>query len=114
VSAPQPVRAAKVEEKPVPQRIAREAAAQESRSASSEASGWAVQLGSFASRINAQRLVKQLKAKGFSAFVVAGGGSSGKLYRVRVGPQPDRAAAGALASKLRSAGYKGGAVVSQP
>lgn len=112
--AAQAVRVAKVDEKPAPQRAAREAPAEQAGSASSNASGWAVQLGSFASRDNAQRLAKQLKSKGFSAFVLAGGGSSGKLYRVRVGPQPDRAAAGAVASKLRSAGYKGGAVVSQP
>lgn len=94
-----PVTAARVE-RPVAERTP----------ASSGAGGWAVQLGSFASRDNAQRLVKQLKAKGFSAFLLDGGGTSGKLYRVRVGPQPDRAGATALAAKLRAAGHKGSVV----
>jgi DedD protein len=75
--------------------------------------GWAVQLGSFASRDNAQRLVRELKGKGFPAFVLGGGGKSGKLYRVRVGPEADREAATALAAKLRAAG-KAGAVVEHP
>src|SRR5579859_7286763 len=34
---------------------------------------WAVQLGSFASRANADKLVRQLKAQGFSVYVVSGG-----------------------------------------
>lgn len=80
--------------------------------ATASKSGWAVQLGSFASRDNAQKLVRQLKGKGYSAYVLGGGGSSGKLYRVRVGPAPDKAAASALASKLRTAGHTG-SVVSQ-
>ncbi len=102
-------------EKPVPSvalHAAPQAAAERASGAGSSATGWAVQLGSFASRDNAQRLVKQLKGKGYSAFVLGGGGSSGKLYRVRVGPEPDQAAANALAATLRSAGHKG-SVVSQ-
>jgi DedD protein len=75
--------------------------------------GWAVQLGSFASRDNAQRLVRELKGKGYAAFVLGGGGKSGKLYRVRVGPEADREAAVALGAKLRAAG-KAGAVVEHP
>lgn len=69
--------------------------------------GWCIQLGSFQSRDNAQRLVKELKGKGFIAFVLEGGGKSGKLYRVRVGPAPDRAAAATLAAKLRQVGQPG-------
>lgn len=74
------------------------------------ARGWSVQLGSFQSGDNARRLVKEMKGKGFAAFVLDGGGRSGKLYRVRVGPVVDRAAATALAAKLRSAGQPGSIV----
>jgi DedD protein len=75
--------------------------------------GWAVQLGSFQSRDNARRLVRELKGKGFEAFILEGGGTSGRLYRVRVGPAPDRAGAEALATKLRQSGQPG-SIVPQP
>jgi DedD protein len=56
-------------------------------------SGWAVQLGSFASRATADRMVKDLSQQGQNAFVmpVKSGGST--LYRVRIGPFAQRAAA---------------------
>jgi len=72
--------------------------------------GWSIQLGSFVSRDNAQRLVKELKGKGFTAFMLEGNGHNGKVYRVRVGPAADRAAAAALATKLRSVGQPGSVV----
>ena len=72
--------------------------------------GWSIQLGSFVSRDNAQRLVRELKKAGFAAFIAEGSSRSGKLYRVRVGPAADRAAAAALAAKLRSAGQPGSVV----
>lgn len=68
--------------------------------------GWVVQIGSFASRENAERLTKELKSKGFAAFV-SQSTKGKKLYRVRVGPEVDRAAAEALAGRLRKAGYTG-------
>jgi cell division septation protein DedD len=71
-----------------------------------------VQLGSFASRANAERLARQLRAQGFPVGVSQG--SSGRhLYRVRAGPVSDRAAATELAQQLRSAGYKNGSIVPQ-
>lgn len=72
--------------------------------------GWSIQLGSFQSRDNAQRLLRELKGKGFSAFILEGGGTSGKLYRVRAGPAADRAAAAALAAELREIGQPGSIV----
>jgi len=112
VSPPTPAPAPEAIESPPPAQ--KKATAVSERMAAAPAShaagGWTVQLGSFASRENAQRLVKQLKTKGFSAFVLDGGGTSGKLYRVRVGPQPDRSGATALAAKLRAAGHKGSVV----
>ncbi|HEY4873696.1 MAG TPA: SPOR domain-containing protein [Steroidobacteraceae bacterium] len=69
--------------------------------------GWTVQLGSFASRANAERLVLDLKAKGYAAFSTESGSGGRKLYRVRVGPPEDHASAEALGAKLRSAGHPG-------
>lgn len=71
---------------------------------------WIVQLGSFSSRANADRLAADVKRKGFSVSVEGGGGSSGTLFRVRAGPEPDKAAAAALAARLEEAGFKGGRV----
>jgi cell division septation protein DedD len=68
--------------------------------------GWSVQLGSFASRANAERLVHQLQARGGSSLYVSASGSGPSLrYRVRVGPLADRGAAERAAGKLRAAGH---------
>jgi DedD protein len=73
---------------------------------------WAVQVGTFSKEANAQRLVKELRDQGQSAFVMplkSGGGAT--LYRVRIGPMKDRASAEAALRELKSAGAK---VVSHP
>jgi DedD protein len=68
-----------------------------------------VQLGSFASRTNADRLARQVRGQGFAVSVSQG--SSGRhLYRVWVGPAHDHAAATRLAQQLRSAGHSGSIV----
>lgn len=66
-----------------------------------------VQLGVFASRENAEHLAQEMKGKGFRASVSDVSGSSRKLYRVRVGPTTDRAAAQELQGRLRAAGRPG-------
>ncbi len=64
--------------------------------------GWAVQLGSFANRANADKLMRELKARGFQAYVVSGGSGRSMRYRVRVGPLADRGAAAKAAAKLKA------------
>jgi DedD protein len=81
--------------------------------AAATATGWIVQLGSFASRENAAKLVKELRRKGYSAFVAEFRGSTKTLYRVRVGPEHERARADALASRLAREGHPG-SVAPQP
>jgi DedD protein len=78
--------------------------------ASADAAGaWMVQLGSFASRPNAEHLAQKLKSQGFAASVSQG--TSGRhLYRVRVGPVRDKAAAAQLQGKLKAAGHSGAIV----
>ncbi len=54
--------------------------------------------------------MKQVKGKGYP--VAINENASSKLrYRVRVGPEKDRAAADALAARLRAAGHKDATVV---
>lgn len=69
-----------------------------------------VQLGSFGSRDNADRLVRDMTAKGFAAFVAPIKSGGRELYRVRVGPTRDRAQAEALAAQLRRVGQTGSIV----
>jgi DedD protein len=67
---------------------------------------WSVQLGSFASRDNAQKLLRQLKSQGFAAYVAPTGSGPAARYRVRVGPMQDRAAAMQAAIKLKTLGHE--------
>jgi len=84
-------------------------AASGSADTSTAGAAWLVQLGSFASRSNAERLAQQLKGQGFAASVSQG--SSGRhLYRVRVGPVHDHGAATQLQAKLQAAGHSGSIV----
>jgi DedD protein len=77
--------------------------------AASAASGtYVVQLGSFASRANADRLARQVRSQGFPVSVSQS--SSGRLYRVRVGPARDRATASELAQQLSARGHSGAIV----
>jgi DedD protein len=66
---------------------------------------WAVQLGSFANRANADNFVHQLKAQGLTAYVSSGGSGPSLRYRVRIGPLANREAADRTASKLKSLGH---------
>jgi DedD protein len=71
---------------------------------------WAVQLGSFASHANADKLVRKLKSQGFSVYVLSGGSGASLRYRVRVGPMADRGAAAQAAARLKSLGHVGSLV----
>jgi DedD protein len=69
-----------------------------------------VQLGTFRERENADRLMRDMTARGFAAFVVPVTSNGHELYRVRVGPTRDRASAEALAAELKRAGQQGSIV----
>ena len=73
------------------------------------AGSWMVQLGSFASRANAERLARQVRAGGFKVSL-SQARSGRRLFRVRVGPAHDREAASQLAAQLRAAGHDGAIV----
>ncbi|MDH5322580.1 MAG: SPOR domain-containing protein, partial [Gammaproteobacteria bacterium] len=68
---------------------------------------WAVQLGSFGSQENAEKLASELRKQGFAAFLSQLSTDSGELHRVRIGPQKDRESAEAMAERLLKAGHKG-------
>ena len=68
---------------------------------------WIIQLGSFVSHDNAEHFAAALRAKGYAAFVSEFHGSGKVLYRVRVGPEQDRARADAIAARLAREGHRG-------
>ena len=80
-------------------------------SSAAAASGGAfmVQLGSFASRSNAEHLAQRLRSRGYGVSVSQADGAR-HLYRVRVGPARDHDAALQLAQQLRSIGQRGSVV----
>jgi len=51
---------------------------------------WVVQLGSFSSTGNADKLVERVRAEGLSAYKEAVSSSGSTIYRVRVGPYVER------------------------
>ncbi len=90
-----------VEPKPEPKREVQKTPAK------STTGMWAVQLGSFSSKENADKLAANLRKQGYAAFLSQLSTSSGQLHRVRIGPQKDRQSAEAMASRLKKVGHEG-------
>ncbi len=102
--APQPVVETPVQEAPA---AAKKPAPKTETAPASTTGMFAVQLGSFSSQENAERQAAELRKQGFAAFISQVSTSNGRMHRVRIGPQKDRAAAEAMAAKLQQAGRKG-------
>lgn len=68
---------------------------------------WAVQLGSFSNKDNAEKLAADLRKQGYAAFLSQLSTDTGQLHRVRIGPQKDRVSAEAMASRLAKVGHNG-------
>ncbi len=66
-----------------------------------QARAWVVQMGSFSERANAMVLRDRIRKKKYSVYVEAVATNRGTIYRVRVGPERNRARAEALQAKLR-------------
>jgi DedD protein len=99
---------------PAPQAAAKPVASAPAASAPAasrpERGSFVVQLGSFSSRENAERLVRDMNAKGFATYMAPITTNGRELYRVRVGPTKDRASAEALAAQLKRVGQSGSIV----
>jgi len=74
------------------------------------ADAYYVQLGVFENQASARNLERKLRDKQFKPVVDEIQRSGKTLYRVRVGPEPDRASANALRARLETAGHKGSVV----
>lgn len=82
--------------------------------AAARASGFAVQLGAFATVDEANKLRDQLRGASYPAFVDKVSREGKSLWRVRVGPSADRAGAEAQRNRIRERLKLEGDVVSNP
>ena len=103
VMEPAPATTPPVAEAPTP-------AAAPAKAAPVPAGTYFVQLGVFVNRASADRLDRTLRRQGFTPIVKEVTASGKRMYRVRVGPEVDRAAANALLKRLSEAGHKGSVV----
>lgn len=69
--------------------------------APARAGGWAVQLGALKAESDATRLRDRLRSAGFTSFVDKVDANGSTLWRVRAGPEVDRAAADKLRASIR-------------
>lgn len=70
-----------------------------------------IQLGAFGERDNARALQRRLRDAGEKAEVVRGDGGSGRLYRVRIGPFANAAAAERIRARLGDRGFASATIV---
>jgi DedD protein len=103
VMEPAPATTPPVAEAPTP-------AAAPAKAAPVPAGTYFVQLGVFVNRASADRLERTLRRQSFTPIVKEVTASGKRMYRVRVGPEIDRAAANALLKRLNEAGHKGSVV----
>ena len=82
--------------------------------AKTTAKAWAIQVGSFSERKNAFSLRNKLRKKQFTAFVESVKTAKGNIYRVRVGPEVQRAQAEKTQKRLVKELKISGLVVAHP
>ncbi|MDY6812740.1 MAG: SPOR domain-containing protein [Pseudomonadota bacterium] len=107
-SEPAPVRDAVRPAEPAP-------AVEPGSGAESQAGGgWAVQVGSFGDRENAEALAERLRGRGYPVLTTQFRGGSQVLYRVRVGPFGQRPEAEAQLARVQQQLGLNGRVVGHP
>jgi DedD protein len=77
------------------------------------AGGWAVQLGAFKTADDANKLRGRLQAAGFAAYVDKLAAEGQTLWRVRAGPEADRANADKLRGRIKDKLKLDGMIVTQ-
>ncbi len=102
--APAPATAAKP---PAPKPAAKTTPTKTTRS-TKEAVGYTVQVAASREKKDAEKLVKELRARGFDVFVVPPQFSDAKdnLYRIQVGPYATRAEAARVRDRIAKEGFK--------
>ena len=86
---------------PTPAKPPAAAASTTSKSAAPAAAGWFVQLNAFKTQGAADSFIRELKGKGYTASSI----QSATLFKVHVGPFPDKSDADKMANRLKKDGY---------
>jgi len=108
VPAPQPETEAKPQPKPAPAPPQPKTPPAPATTSEQTGETWLVRIGTFSQTENAQRVIDDLKAKGFKPETGAIATSKGKAMRVWLGPFPDRDHAVSQRSRiLKETGYEG-------
>ena len=69
-------------------------------SATTKSLGWLLQLGVFSVKSNAQAMQKQVATLGYDAKIEQVKTDKGNLYRVRIGPESNKASIEKIATRL--------------
>jgi DedD protein len=80
----------------------------------SDVTGWVVQVGSFSKQSNAKKLRDKLRKMSMASFVVTGVSDDKTVYRVRVGPEINRADAEKLQATIKKKTKLNGLVMKYP
>lgn len=80
----------------------------------SDVTGWVVQVGSFSNKANAEKLRDKLRKMGMASFVAKGMSDNKTVYRVRVGPEAERADAEILKAEIKEKTNLNGLVMKYP
>lgn len=105
--APAPTPAAPAASSPSRPATATATAPKPAAAAPAAQGSWWVQVGSFSSDANANKLAGELRAKGFAVQVSKVRSNNRDMFAVRAGPARDRTAANDLRSRLAAAGQQG-------
>ena len=76
--------------------------------------GWVVQVGSFSQKANAEKLRDRLRKMGMASFVATAQSKGKTIYRVRVGPEIDRADAEKIHAAIKAKTKLNGLVMKYP
>jgi len=77
-----------------------------------KSAAWVIQIGSYKNKTNALRIVNQLRANGYRAFIQQISTALGEHTRIFVGPENKQSTARALAERLQSEMHIQGIVIS--
>ncbi|MGD2120057.1 MAG: SPOR domain-containing protein [Chromatiales bacterium] len=77
-------------------------------------SSWMIQVGSFSSRENAEKLLQELRKQGFDSHLEQAQVNQATVFRVRVGPEVERSNAEKLAKQIAEKFKLNGKVIRYP
>lgn len=101
-------------ETPAPDKLAPAKSTQTTKENAQLATSWVVQVGSFSKEKNAITLRDKIQKVGISSFISEAQSSTGRVYRVRVGPELKRSLADNLRKKIHKKFKLDGIVIRYP